>query len=181
MVFLLLYKFLFSKIYYIIYDIYDKKYKKQNNDFLLTQKEINENLSIKEIIKKIGIKEKFRSKEEFPYKSVIDILGMISFERSLRKKFEILTSASLEIRTCVLEYSNGKYELDSMDDELPIIIYLVTQINIENLFAELYMIDDYIKCTMRDELIQNKMVTNLLSSLSYISLKWDKKTNSFEE
>ena len=68
-----------------------------------------------------------------------------------------------------------------MDDELPIIIYLVTQINIENLFAELYMIDDYIKCTMRDELIQNKMVTNLLSSLSYISLKWDKKTNSFEE
>ena len=43
------------------------------------------------------------------------------------------------------------------------------------------MIDDYIKCTMRDELIQNKMVTNLLSSLSYISLKWDKKTNSFEE
>ena len=45
-------QFLFSKIYYMIYDIYDKKYKKQNNDFLLVQKEINEKLSIKEIIKK---------------------------------------------------------------------------------------------------------------------------------
>ena len=174
-------QFLFSKIYYIIYDIYDKKYKKQNNDFLLTQKEINENLSIKEIIKKIGIKEKFRSKEEFPYKSVIDILGMISFERSLRKKFEILTSASLEIRTCVLEYSNGKYELDSMDDELPIIIYIATQIKVTNIFAELNIVDDYFKIISRDDLIQNKMITNLLSSLMFITKMWNSEKKDFNE
>jgi hypothetical protein len=174
-------QFLFSKIYYIIYDIYDKKYKKQNNDFLLTQKEINENLSIKEIIKKIGIKEKFRSKEEFPYKSVIDILGMISFERSLRKKFEILTSASLEIRTCVLEYSNGKYELDSMDDELPIIIYIATQIKVTNIFAELNIVDDYFKIISRDDLIQNKMITNLLSSLMFITKMWNSEKKDFND
>ena len=146
-------QFLFVKIYYMIYDIYDKKYKKQNNDFLLVQKEINEKLSIKEIIKKIGIKEKFISKEEIPYKSVIDILSMVSLERSLRKKFEILTDASLEIRTCVLEYSNGKYELDSMDDELPIIIYIATQIKVKNIFAELNIVDDYFRIISRDELI----------------------------
>ena len=174
-------QFLFSKIYYIIYDIYDKKYKKQNNDFLLTQKEINKNLSIKEIIKKIGIKEKFRSKEEFPYKSVIDILGMISFERSLRKKFEILTSASLEIRTCVLEYSNGKYELDSMDDELPIIIYIATQIKVTNIFAELNIVDDYFKIISRDDLIQNKMITNLLSSLMFITKMWNSEKKDFND
>ena len=174
-------QFLFSKIYYIIYDIYDKKYKKQNNDFLLTQKEINENLSIKEIIKKIGIKEKFRSKEEFPYKSVIDILGMISFERSLRKKFEILTSASLEIRTCVLEYSYGKYELDSMDDELPIIIYIATQIKVTNIFAELNIVDDYFKIISRDDLIQNKMITNLLSSLMFITKMWNSEKKDFND
>ena len=80
-----------------------------------------------------------------------------------------------------MEYTGGKYELESMDDELPIVIYLVTQINVDNLFAELYMIDDYIKCTMRDELIQNKMVTNLISSLNYVSNKWDKKTKKFED
>ena len=49
-------QFLFSKIYYIIYDIYDKKYKKQNNDFLLVQKEINEKLSINILFFKIRIK-----------------------------------------------------------------------------------------------------------------------------
>ena len=174
-------QFLFGKIYYMIYDIYDKKYKKQNNDFLLVQKEINEKLSIKEIIKKIGIKEKFIGKEEFPYKSVIDILSMISLERSLRKKFEILTDASLEIRTCVLEYSNGKYELDSMDDELPIIIYIATQIKVRNIFAELNIVDDYFRIISRDELIQNKMITNLLSSLMFITKMWNNKTLDFNE
>ena len=174
-------QFLLSKIYNIIYDIYDKKYKKQNNDFLLVKKEINEKLNIKEIINKIGIKEKFKSKEEFPYKSVIDILGMISLERSLRKKFEILTSASLEIRTCVLEYSNGKYELDSMDDELPIIIFIATQINVANIFAELNIVDDYFRIISRDDLIQNKMITNLLSSLVFITKMWNSETLDFNE
>ena len=174
-------QFLFGKIYYMIYDIYDKKYKKQNNDFLLVQKEINEKLSIKEIIKKIGIKEKFISKEEIPYKSVIDILSMVSLERSLRKKFEILTDASLEIRTCVLEYSNGKYELDSMDDELPIIIYIATQIKVKNTFAELNIVDDYFRIISRDELIQNKMITNLLSSLMFITKMWNNETLDFNE
>ena len=165
----------------MINDIYDKKYKKQNNDFLLVQKEINEKLSIKEIINKIGIKEKFKSNEEIPYKSVIDILGMISFERSLRKKFEILTSASLEIRTCVLEYSNGKYELDSMDDELPIIIYIATQIKVINIFAELNIVDDYFRIISRDDLIQNKMITNLMSSLMFITKMWNSETSDFKE
>ena len=174
-------QFLFSKIYYIIYDIYDKKYKKQNNDFLLVQKEINEKLSIKEIIEKIGIKQKFRSNEDLPYKSVIDILSMISFERSLRKKFEILTTASLEIRTCVLEYSNGKHELDSMDDELPIIIYIATQIKVANMFAELNIVDDYFRIISRDDLMQNKMITNLLSSLMYITKNWNSELCDFNE
>ena len=174
-------QFLFSKIYYVIYDLYDKRYKKNNNDFLLVQKEINEKLSIKEIIKKIGIKEKFKSNEEIPYKSVIDILSMISFERSLRKKFEILTSASLEIRTCVLEYSNGKYELDSMDDELPIIIYIATQIKVTNIFAELNIVDDYFRIISRDDLIQNKMITNLLSSLMFITKMWNSEISDFKE
>ena len=138
-------------------------------------------MSIKEIIKKIGIKEKFISKEEIPYKSVIDILSMVSLERSLRKKFEILTDASLEIRTCVLEYSNGKYELDSMDDELPIIIYIATQIKVKNIFAELNIVDDYFRIISRDELIQNKMITNLLSSLMFITKMWNNKTLDFNE
>ena len=174
-------QFIFNKIYHYLYEIYDLKYKKCNEEFILVKKEINENMEIKDIISNLNIKKVYISNDPIPLMPVIENINKLQLEKCLKNKFKIITQSSLEIRNCILEYTGGKYELESMDDELPIIIYLVTQINIENLFAELYMIDDYIKCTMRDELIQNKMVTNLLSSLSYISLKWDKKTNSFEE
>lgn len=173
-------QFLFNKIYYIIYDIYDKKYSKQNNDFLAIKKEINENLTVNDLFQKIGVKKKFRGSEEMPYKSVVDLVNMVCFEKTLRKKFEILTQASLEIRTCILEYTSGKYELDSMDDELPIIIYIATQVDVGNLFAELNIVDDYIKSILRDDLIQNKMVTNLLSSLMFISTSWNSKLLTFD-
>ena len=174
-------QFIFNKIYHYLYEIYDLKYKKCNEEFILVKKEINEKMEIKDIISNLNIKKVYISNDPIPFMPVIENINKLQLEKCLKNKFKIITQSSLEIRNCILEYTGGKYELESMDDELPIIIYLVTQINIENLFAELYMIDDYIKCTMRDELIQNKMVTNLLSSLSYISLKWDKKTNSFEE
>ena len=173
-------QFIFNKIYYIIYGIYDKKYREQNNEYLLIQKEINEKLSHDEIYKKIGAKKKFRGTENIPFKSVIDIINMVPLEKSLKKKFEILTQSSVEIRTNIFEYTNGKYELDSMDDELPIIIYIATQVKVDNLFAELNMVDEYIKSILRDDFIQNKMVTNLLSSLMFISNSWNKETLSFE-
>ena len=174
-------QFLFNKIYYIIYDIYDKKYQKLNKDFLLIQKEINEKLNTHEILQKIGVKKKFISEDSIPYKSVIDIVNMIPLEKSIKKKFEILTKGSLEIRTYILEYTNGKYELDSMDDELPIIIYIATQVKVPNLFAELKIVEEYIRTILRDDLIQNKMVTNLYSSLMFISQSWNNENLTFDK
>lgn len=165
-------QFILNKIYPTLYSIYNIKYKKDNDIYLKKKKEINNQLTINEICDKIGVKKKLKGKEKIPFKYVIDIINKINFEKSLKKKFEAMTQASLELRNCILEYTNGKCELDSMDDELPIIIYIATQLNVDNLFAELYMIDDYIKCSLRDNLVQNKMVTNLLSSLLYISREW---------
>ena len=174
-------QFIFNKIYNYLFEIYEYKFRKNNEDFLLVQKDINEKIQIKDIITKINIKKKYISNDPIPFKPVIENINKIQLEKCLKNKFKIITQCSLEIRNCILEYTGGKYELESMDDELPIIIYLVTQIKVDNLFAELNMIDDYIKCTMRDELVQNKMVTNLLSSLNYISHKWNNKTLNFDE
>ena len=165
-------QFILNKIYPTLYNIYNIKYNKDNELYLKKKREINDKLSIKEICEKIEIKPKLRGNEKIPFKYAIDIINKIYLEKSLKKKFEAMTQASLEIRKCILDYTNCKCELDSMDDELPIIIYIATQLKVANLFAELYMIDDYIKCSLRDKLAQNKMVTNLLSSLIYISKEW---------
>ena len=59
-----------------------------------------------------------------------------------------------------------------MDDELPICMYLVTQIKVTNFLAELNLIQDYLQYTLRDKMIQNKVVTNLISSVLYITDSW---------
>jgi len=173
-------QYIFNKIYFILFNIYCEKYKEENNKINKIQKEINENLTSLEICNKLQVQSIYLGKEKDPFKSVVNIINQITFEKFLHKKFEILTQASLEIRKCILEYTDGKFELESMDDELPIIIFISTQVKVNNLIAELNMIDDYIKCTMRDNLVQNKMVTNLLSSLMYLSKSWNSNTLSFE-
>ena len=171
-------QFILNKIYPELYNIYNIKYKKENEKYLSKQKEINEKLTIDEIIQKVGLKQKLKGNDKIPFKRVIDIINKINFEKSLKKKYEIMTQASLEIRNCVLDNTNCKYELDSMDDELPIVIYITTQLKVNNLYAELYMIEDYIKCSLRDRLAENKTVTNLMSSLLFISNTWDKEMNN---
>ena len=173
-------QYIFNKIYFILFNIYCEKYKEKNDVIVRIQKEIKENLSSIEICNKLQVNSIYLGNEKEPFKSVVNIINQITFEKFLHKKFEILTQASLEIRKCILEYTDGKFELESMDDELPIIIFISTQVKVNNLIAELNMIDDYIKCSMRDNLVQNKMVTNLLSSLMYLSKAWNLKTLSFD-
>ena len=172
-------QFIFNKIYHLLYDIYDKKYKKENEEFLSIKKDINDNVKPNDILINISGKDIYKAHDDIPYKNVIENINKVKYEKSLKNKFEILTQCSLEMRSSFLEYTSGKDELISMDDELPIIIYIVTQVNIENLFAELNMVDDYLKTSMRDELIQNKMVTNMLSSLIYVGKTWDSKLKKF--
>ena len=173
-------QYIFNKIYFILFNIYCEKYKKQNEEIIKIQKEINEKYKTIEICNKLQVNSIYLGEEQDPFKSVINIINQIQFEKFLHKKFEILTQASLEIRKCILEYTDGKFELESMDDELPIIIFISTQVKVDNFIAELNMLDDYIKCSMRDNLVQNKMVTNLLSSLMYLSKSWNSKTASFD-
>ena len=172
-------QFIFNKIYQYLFNVYNKKYKNENEEYLSVKNEINKCMNIKEIVNNVGINEKYKGNDDYPYKNVIETINKISFEKYIKNKFKILTQSSLEMRSYILEYTTGKDELVSMDDELPIIIYISTQINVDNLFAELNMVDDYIKCTMRDDLVQNKMVTNLLSGLLYISKNWERKLKKF--
>ena len=173
-------QYIFNKIYFILFNIYCEKYKKQNEEIIEIQKDINDKLKTIEICNKLQVNSIYLGNEQDPFKSVINIINQIQFEKFLHKKFEILTQASLEIRKCILEYTESKFELESMDDELPIIIFISTQVKVDNFIAELNMLDDYIKCSMRDNLVQNKMVTNLLSSLMYLSKSWNSTTSSFD-
>jgi hypothetical protein len=55
-----------------------------------------------------------------------------------------------------------------MDEELPLFMYLTSQVNIKNLVAELRMIEDYL-VNGRSMDKESKVLTNLLASVKFMS------------
>jgi hypothetical protein len=48
-----------------------------------------------------------------------------------------------------------------MDDELPLFIYLITQINVKNIVVEYNMIEDYLKFSKNIDK-ESKVLTNIM-------------------
>ena len=167
-------QFIYNKIYFTLFEIYNKKFLKNNNIFNEKKKALNKKFSKFEIIKKLGIKNKFISNDENPFATSINLINMIQYEQNPKKKFKNLTQCALEMRNSILFNSKGKTELDSMDDELPIFIYCTTQINIKNAPAEFHMVEDYLHFAST-ELDESKVVTNVMSSITFICNGWEIK------
>ena len=174
--------FIFNKLYYQLYELYDRKYKKENEEFLIKKKLINSCYTIEEIMNILGIKPQFRCLEEYensghsplclPFKSTIDNMNKIEYEQNPNSKFNTLIEAGLELRNTIL--GNNKNDLNSMDDELPIFIYCSTQIITKNAPAEYHMIEDYIKFSNMN-INESKVLTNSLGAILFISKQWDVK------
>ena len=165
-------KFIFNKISYIIFDIYNAKYDTENKSFLAKQKEINEKYTIDEMMNFLEVKERFRCKDSFsiPYKSTIDCVNKIEYEQSPKEKLDALINAGLDLRNTLL--GGGKVELNSMDDELPIFIYISTQIKLTNAPAEFHIVEDYLRSFENTD-SESKVLTNLMSAVMYITNGWN--------
>jgi len=183
-------KFIFNKVYYQLYDLYKKRYEKENENYLAKKKLINEKYTVKQIMEYLEIRPKFRCLEEYeafnesqlclPFKSTIDYINKIEYEQNPKSKFDTLIEAGLELRNTILGCHGGKNELNSMDDELPIFIYCSTQTNIKNAPAEYHMVEDYLRFASA-ELDESKVVTNVMSSILFICNGWEIKDNENEK
>ena len=127
----------------------------------------------------LEIKDKFKCLEHYqpgstnvPYKSTIDCINKIEFEQSPVEKLDTLINAGLELRNTILGSNAGKSELNSMDDELPIFIYLATQMNLKNSSAEFHFVEDYLKFC-ENEISESKVLTNLMSAVLFINNGWN--------
>lgn len=72
------------------------------------------------------------------------------------------------MKSSVVEYHKGKEEIASMDEELPILIYVVLNCKVDNIAAELNFVDDYVQLdpTLESE---KRLMTNV--KVIYF-LKW---------
>ena len=168
-------KFIFNKLYFQLYDLYSSKYEEDNKKYMEKKELINKNLSIEKIMDYLKMKETIKCLNEYkknenskPYKSTIDYVNKMEYEQNPKIKFEIILGAGLDLRNTILGNNNGKYDLESIDEELPIYIYICTQINIKNIYAELHMTEDYLINAYPDE-EESKVLKNMINAISFIS------------
>ena len=121
-------KFIFNKLYFQLYDLYSSKYDEDNKKYIIQKDLINKNLTIEKIMDYLKIKEEYKCLKEYekkeksenskPYKSTIDYVNKMEYEQNPKIKFEIILGAGLDLRNTILGNNNGKYELESIDDEI---------------------------------------------------------------
>ena len=117
-------KFIFNKLYFLLYDLYDKRYEEENRKFVINQNNLKVKLSVEKIMDYLEIKKKFRGENMenetsfvsthhiIPYKSTIDCINKLEFEQTPKDKFDCLMKASLELRNSILDMTKGKVKIN---------------------------------------------------------------------
>lgn len=75
------------------------------------------------------------------------------------------------MRSSVVEFYKGKREIVSMDEELPVMIYIMLYSGVKNIEAELALIDDYVNLdpTLESE---KRLMTNIRVSLFVLNFEY---------
>ena len=83
-------------------------------------------------------------------------------------------SASFErLKTAVVDQHKGKFELSTMDDVLPLSIYVVSMANLEQPVCHKNMMEDYLRCNLRGYDLERKLLCNFDGAIRYVCNDWE--------
>ena len=77
-----------------------------------------------------------------------------------------------KIKSLVFDFSNGKEELNNIEDILPITILVVLLSDIKNLRAELEIMSDFMSFEPNEHESEKRLLTNLTESYNFIRRDW---------
>ena len=160
-------KYIFSKIYQHLKKIYVEKKSILCQDFL-TKKDKLSIVSDRELMQRLEIKEKFRIKDcDQPYLSAIESLNGLDKHSSPIDKLNCILESTTNMKTTVIDYCKGREELETMDDQLPVIIFIVCKTGMDTLPAQIEFLIDYTRCnpSMDNE---NRLLINYDAAISFI-------------
>ena len=137
-------KFIFSKIFAHLFAMYVSHSMESDKRLSDTQTVFRE-LGTAELMEKLQIDRNFRLNEtENPYESAVSALNEIAGMTTPLEKLNCLLKMAALLQTEILDYWKGKVELESMDQELPLLIYVLSRSEVPSLTAELRFLLDYV-------------------------------------
>ena len=77
-----------------------------------------------------------------------------------------------KIKSEVVDFHKGKFELESMDDVLPLSIYCIAMANLKNAATYHNMMEDYVSYTNGFDL-ERKLLCNFDCAIRYVCNEWE--------
>jgi hypothetical protein len=76
-----------------------------------------------------------------------------------------------EMRSAVIKHHHAKHEIEGMDDELPITIFIISRVKCRQMYSHLHYVREYLKSKDESD-NQNQIVTNIMVGVEYICKEW---------
>ena len=84
------------------------------------------------------------------------------------------------LKSVIIDFHKSKCELESMDDELPLLIYVVVHSKMENILAELNLIQDFIDLDPKlDD--ESRLLLNVSVTIQYVVKEWERDEIKFRK
>lgn len=160
-------KFVFTKIFHHIKKIYCEK-KLEVTIRLHQKKEENHLKSDEELMRQLDVKAKFCIVGvKNPYFAAIESLNSLDKHSCPIDKLNCILESTTHMKTTIIDYWHGREELETMDDQLPVIIFIVFKTSLETFPAQIDFLLDYSRVnTGMDN--ENRLLINYDAAVSFI-------------
>eukprot|EP00826_Nyctotherus_ovalis_P038724 TRINITY_DN3645_c0_g2_i1.p1 TRINITY_DN3645_c0_g2~~TRINITY_DN3645_c0_g2_i1.p1 ORF type:complete len:216 (-),score=83.25 TRINITY_DN3645_c0_g2_i1:136-783(-) len=167
-------KYLFSILHGLLLDIYLSK--STNDDRTLVQKAGQfRKIKGRELMRLLEFKEKYmivteeeEEKGRVAYGNSINLVNKVEDTPYPHEKLGFIMQMYAKMKTDVIDFSKGRFELEAMDDQMPVFIYIMIMAKFVNPLTEMNMLLDYLRYEDKDYDTEQLLVTNLQASLMYI-------------
>eukprot|EP00826_Nyctotherus_ovalis_P066978 TRINITY_DN9968_c0_g1_i3.p1 TRINITY_DN9968_c0_g1~~TRINITY_DN9968_c0_g1_i3.p1 ORF type:complete len:249 (+),score=70.78 TRINITY_DN9968_c0_g1_i3:1027-1773(+) len=109
----------------------------------------------------IAVTEEEEEKGKVGYDSSIEAINKIELLLYPHEKLAQVMQMYADMKTTVIDYSKGKTELITMDDQMPVFIYIMAMCTLPHPFTEINFLNDYLNYQDRGYDTEQQLVTNL--------------------
>jgi hypothetical protein len=129
------------------------------------------NMNSTELLKTLQVSSNFLlTGVEEPYEDAKVVLKRFNKLKTPIEKINCLIAAVACMKACVVEYWKGHLEIQAMDDELPVIMFLLLTSDIQSPSAELTILANYVAGRLENE---GRIILNFNSAVSYLSVNFN--------
>ena len=84
-----------------------------------------------------------------------------------------LSASFGSLKSAVVEHHKGRFELESMDDVLPLTIYCVSRADLSHPASHRNMMEDYLRQCTKGFDLERKLLCNFDCGVQYVGKEWE--------